>query len=444
MSRTRLSRRVLLSSAAAAALAAGLPSAAQGADDPVVAWIDRRSRAIDTTDPAAGLDDLEPLRRVVGAAPVVGLGEWSHGSREQFRIKHRMVRFLVERMGFRTIAFEQDFAHGIEIDRYVRGGDGDAAALVRGMSSPLWATQEIVDLIEWMRARNDAHPHRKVRFFGADLLSLRESSFTAMTAYVEAAAPDCLDELTAHLDPIRPTRPNQIQWYLGLDEETQQSMIADAKAALALIEELPSEVDAQEREYAEQHARAVIGWHEYYAVDPGLPRDVREVFIADAIQWWQRVEGGRTAYWAANIHTSAAASTTYATPAETTTFRYAGGHLRHRMGRAYRSIGTVFGEGVVNAQYFPVVEVPVGPPPEGLLDATLGRAKREHYLLDLHADAPEPVRRWREGPVTTRMIHPDLEAGQDGAQYVMSTDPLIGTFDAIAYLAATGPSTLLD
>lgn len=438
-----LPRRALLTTAVAATVAAGLPShaAAEGAADPVLAWIDRRARAVATTDPEAGLDDLAPLLRVVGPARVVGLGEWSHGSREQFRIKHRILRLLVECMDFRTLAFEQDFAHGIEIDRYVCGGDGDAAALVRGMSSPLWATQEIVDLIEWLRAHNDAHPRRKVRFFGADLLRLRESSFTAMAEHVGAVAPDRLDELNAHLGEIEPTRPDQIPWYQDLDEAIQQEKIAHAKAALDLIASLPSE--GLEHEYAEQHARAVVGWHEYYAVDEGLPREVREVYIADAIAWWQRVEGGRTAYWAANIHTCTAPEITFATPAETTTFRYAGGHLRERMGRGYRSIGTVFGEGRVNTQYFPVVEIDIDPPGAGLLDATLGRAKRDDYLLDLHAHAPEPVRRWREGPVTVRMIHPDLEAGQEGDDHVMSTDSLAATFDAITYLDTTSPSALL-
>ena len=44
---------------------------------------------------------------------MVGLGESTHGSHEQFEMKHRMVRFLVEELGYRTVGFENDFASGV-------------------------------------------------------------------------------------------------------------------------------------------------------------------------------------------------------------------------------------------------------------------------------------------------------------------------------------------
>lgn len=112
------------------AVAGSAGAAPAGRDGSVGEWIDRTAVPLATTDPREPLDDLRALRRMVGAAPVVGLGESTHGSREQFRVKHRMVRFLVERMGFRTVAFEQDFAGGVLIDRYVVTGEGDPRALV--------------------------------------------------------------------------------------------------------------------------------------------------------------------------------------------------------------------------------------------------------------------------------------------------------------------------
>lgn len=448
MLRNSVTRRNLIGAAAASVAAAAWASTASAEParprDAVVAWIDRHAKPIGTTDPTASLRDLAPLRTIVGSADVVGLGEWSHGSREQFLIKHRMVRFLVERMGFRTVAFEVDFAHGIDIDRYVLAGEGDPAALVRGMSSPLWATQEILDLIEWIAAYNRDHPADPVRFFGADLLWLRESSFEAITAEVQDAAPELLAELEAHLDPIRPQGPEDIRNYQKKSDEEQQVLIEHARAALDLVQDLPPAASETERAVAEQHARTVLGWYEYYAIDTGQPRSVREEYIADAIEWWQHLVGGRTAYWAANIHTCAAASVTYEIPGEATEFTYAGGYMRDRMGAGYISIGTVFGEGSVNSQWFPVVEVAVEPPTEGLLDAVLGKAERPDYLIDLRTPAPRPVRDWRQGQTAVRMIHPVYGEGQNASDHVMSTDSLIDTFDAVIHLRSTSPSTLLD
>ena len=53
-------------------------------------------------DPAAPLDDLEPLKQLIGKATVVGLGETIHTSGGYYRMKHRLFRFLVERAGFRV------------------------------------------------------------------------------------------------------------------------------------------------------------------------------------------------------------------------------------------------------------------------------------------------------------------------------------------------------
>ena len=68
--------------------------------------------------------DLEPLRQMIGSARVVGLGEGSHGTREFFTMKHRLIRFLVQEMGFTTFALEATWAEAYDIDAYVKGRAG--------------------------------------------------------------------------------------------------------------------------------------------------------------------------------------------------------------------------------------------------------------------------------------------------------------------------------
>jgi erythromycin esterase len=88
-----------------------------------------------------------PHEAIVGDADVVGLGQ-SNGSHDQFTVKQRMVRLLVERAGFRTVAFEDDFASGVSIDRYVVTGEGDPPALVGATSAPFWATEETLGMVD--------------------------------------------------------------------------------------------------------------------------------------------------------------------------------------------------------------------------------------------------------------------------------------------------------
>jgi erythromycin esterase len=427
-------------SALAAATAAPVRAQQDTQDRAVVAWIDRHANALASTDPRGPLDDLRPLRHLVGAATVVGLGESAHGSHEQFRVKHRMVRFLVEHMGFRTVGFEEDFAGGVLLDRYVTTGEGDPRQLVADMSSPFWASEEILDLVGWMRSYNQTH-HDKVRFLGTDVIALRELSFDEVTSYVRHVAPDRLDELERDLAPIRPrgSRLEHQQWYFQRSDSEKRQLIDSARRASQLVDSLAAG-PRLEREYARQHARTIVGWYETFA-NTGFQSE-RERFIADTVTWWQRTIGGKIAYWAANVHASAAPTVTLRVAGQPSTGTFAGGYLRERLGRQYLSIGTLFHHGVISSDFTQPSPHPVGPPPQGVLEATLGQARSPDYLLDLHTGAPRPVRNWRSGPVTMRMIHPMYVDDDDGAAYTMSAASLIGAFDVIAHIRTTTPSRL--
>jgi erythromycin esterase-like protein len=78
----------------------------------VIAWIGQHGTPLATTDPAAPLTELAPLRQTVGDAQVVGLGESTHGAGELFAIKHRIVRLLVEELGLGCVALEEDWTKG--------------------------------------------------------------------------------------------------------------------------------------------------------------------------------------------------------------------------------------------------------------------------------------------------------------------------------------------
>lgn len=81
---------------------------------------------LETTAPAVPFDcselDLAPLAQ----SAVVGLGEATHGTREFFHLKDRVIRALVERGGFRTIAIEAPVAATMTADGYVFDGRGTA------------------------------------------------------------------------------------------------------------------------------------------------------------------------------------------------------------------------------------------------------------------------------------------------------------------------------
>ncbi|MEU9607498.1 erythromycin esterase family protein [Streptomyces sp. NPDC048057] len=129
----------------------------------VVPWIEGRAHPLTTFDPSAPLTDLRPLVPLVGDASVVALGAASRQTHELSALAHRAVRLLVEEAGFRAVALEGDDAARVGLDAYVSTGAGDPRALLAGARS-FWRSQEVLDLVEWMRSYNVQHPDDPVRF----------------------------------------------------------------------------------------------------------------------------------------------------------------------------------------------------------------------------------------------------------------------------------------
>lgn len=126
-------------------------------------------------DPALPTDDLEPLRGLIGDAPVVALGESFPTSGGFYVLKHRIFRFLVEEMGFRAFALESPWTGAEDADRYVQTCQGDPEqALARTLD--VWQSAELADLVRWMCEWNRTHPDPadRLSFAGFDIRQPQE------------------------------------------------------------------------------------------------------------------------------------------------------------------------------------------------------------------------------------------------------------------------------
>lgn len=94
-------------------------------------------------------------------AKIVGLGASVRSARELVNATHAMLRALVEQAGFRAVAIEGTDETAGELDRFVRTGEGDPAALVAGSQSFL-RTHEALSVIRWLRTWNETHPEDPV------------------------------------------------------------------------------------------------------------------------------------------------------------------------------------------------------------------------------------------------------------------------------------------
>lgn len=91
----------------------------------VIDWFRSTAIPLKTTSPDGNLEDMSPLRAVIGDARIVAMGEATHGTREFFRMKHRMLEFLAEKMGFTVFAIEANWPESLAVNDYVLNGKGD-------------------------------------------------------------------------------------------------------------------------------------------------------------------------------------------------------------------------------------------------------------------------------------------------------------------------------
>ena len=139
--------------------------------------------------------DYDELLESVGSRRFVLIGEASHGTSEFYRERARITRRLVEDHGFTAIAVEADWPDAYRVNRYVMGMSLDRDALAaladfRRFPAWMWRNREVLEFVQWMRARNDAQrdPATKVRFYGLDLYSLA-ASMEAVIRYLDAIDP---------------------------------------------------------------------------------------------------------------------------------------------------------------------------------------------------------------------------------------------------------------
>ena len=137
-------------------------------DHAVVQWMREHAVPLKTVEAGHGFDDMEPLQRVVGNARIVALGEATHGTREFFQLKHRMLEFLATKMGFTIFSIEANMPEAYRLNDYVLNGNGDPAKLLKGMYFWTWDTQEVLDMVQWMREFNRSGKGR-VQFTGFDM-----------------------------------------------------------------------------------------------------------------------------------------------------------------------------------------------------------------------------------------------------------------------------------
>ena len=406
------------------------------------AWLDANAHPFEGSHLSLPHDDLELLRDLVGDARVVALGENTHGARDFFEMKARILRFLVEEMGFDTFAIEATWPESLRLDRYVRTGEGDPAMLLSGLYFWTWNTESVLEMIEWMRDHNEAGG--EVGFHGVDL-KFPGMALHLVREYFGLVAPDRLDFISGKLDCLTrfangPTGRFPRTRY---DDETDAyraecgASLEEARAVLVENRE-PYEAAGGADRYAIALQSLRVAYQYHLEVVGEQSRD--ESMAENTIWLGDRIgPDGRIVLWAHNFHVAAQPVAQ-------------GFHLREAFGDDLVIVGFTHEGGRFTA--LRLIEGPSGavgntgldsfdlePPVEGSFEAYFAEAAAPRFVLDLRRPLDEPASAWLSEARPFRRIGCCYDPARADS-YWLDT-PLPQWFDAIIHFESTRPTVVL-
>jgi erythromycin esterase-like protein len=374
-------------------------------------------------DPETGYDDLAPLGDIVGEARVVAIGESSHASGGYLQARHRIIRYLVEELGFRAVAFETDWTEAALVAEYVDTCEGDPQEVVIQGMREIWHAPAVRDLVAWLCAFNEDHPGDPVTFFGFNNFNAWYDA-PALVDFVGLVLPAEAARLSAGLNQCEGATSGTEEAYDAsypgtVDEANYTACIAALDEIDAYIEAHRAEVLAlvseEELEWTLIRLAGLRGFENYQRYEPlplGLDgRDEAMAIIFEKI-WQLEAPGTRVAIAAHSLHVntnSEALECIY--PEEAAALDYwegctrLGNHLAEDLGDDYLPISLVsYRTALYNFIVSPLPDdlpLPEGP---SIVVVMLHELGRELLLVDL--DFPGTATPLLEPGEAYRLVYP--------------------------------------
>ena len=412
-------------------------------DEIIVSWVQQNAIPLSHVEAGHSFEDLQPLKQVLQDVHIVGLGEATHGTREFFQVKHRLLEFLVTEMEFNAFSLEDSYSACEAINEYVLYGKGDRASVLSNLAYVPWDTEEFSALLDWVRTYNQGvSEEKKVRFYGQDPV-LNNSGRQTVLQYLRMHSPGLLSVADSLFHVLA---QEEAKWPMQIDDASRMIL----EAALPKLdglqdhlatnrERLVSLSSVTEFEDVSQYVRMM---EQFAIMGIAGQNAVRSPFKAENVSYIINHErpGAKLILWEHNEHI-----TGYGNESEligdSLINPYMGEVLRRNFGNQYYAFGFEFNEGTYQTRMlYPgqpsgdLKENSVPPAPVESLPWYLSQSNIGNMILDVRQSAKdEIVDQWLNAP---QMVHQASWGYQDPAE--IFNEIKIGRFyDGIIYIDKT-------
>jgi erythromycin esterase len=366
--------------------------------DDFVAWVRGAAQCLDGTDLNSDDRDLAPFADLVGSARIVGLGESWHCIREFLAVRFRLVRYLVERLGFTAVLFEGSLATSRVLDDYVSGGNAEPVLSV------LWDNAETRRFLTWLRSHNEG-AERRVRALGVDTHILIMDDVHRPGAAFESVV-EFLRRVDSaytlpHVDVVRRIFADfprgdvvaNFSYISGLDPDDRARLRQAFTAAVAQLRRHRADYahrgSPAELAWASQRAAVLLQALDVYETPPGHGFSVRDLAMAENVQWSLDHLGPdtRAVVLAHTAHLARAPGRVARSDAMQASM---GARLADWHGADYVALTTTFGDGELTAPHPITQALDIAPGSDDSIDLAVRDAGHAPSLLDLRGAAGQP------------------------------------------------------
>jgi erythromycin esterase len=248
--------------------------------------------------------DFNTLNNIFAATTVIGLGEQTHGTSEFFQMKHRLLNFLVTKMGFRLFAIKANMGTCQAINEYIHTGTGKLKSLMKKFYCG--TSQEVFDVIEWMRNYNtQAATSQKINFAGFDFQDpalTRQTLEKYFTHLGDTGAAHLIEDIFINYNTIKKIVESQIlsdDQLSDIQQSSQyQQLLVNIELLASHVAKLEKKLEPPKYAWLKQNVK-LIHQSAIYLLD----FDMRHHAMLENIQWLQKqYPDAKTILWAHNFH----------------------------------------------------------------------------------------------------------------------------------------------
>ncbi|MBP4140577.1 erythromycin esterase family protein [Flavobacterium sp. P4023] len=298
----------------------------------IVKAINENAFQLNNSDPNIDIDKDAKLDSIFNKVRIFGFGEATHGTKEFFNLKFKFFKYLVKNQGVRNFAIEASYANCIAINNYIKGQKNDPKELLKNIGFWIWNTQEVLELIEWMKKFNvDKIQSNQINFYGIDIMDCSNSAKIISEHLTE----NLYENKTQYLDILS---------FYTIKNNTKYLNKNILKNHLIVMNELKEILKSSEVKNKELYISLQNSIIQYINFRIDYRQEIRDKEMSENINQILHFNGNESKIfiWAHNFHIKKN-NITY-------TNDFAMGHfLKEKYGNEYYSLGFDFATGAFNA-----------------------------------------------------------------------------------------------